>query len=117
MPPGRVCKRRNVGGAASPASAEIPAASNAESATKSVPPRRVNIASAWKYRLTARTPSTSRTAFGACSPEPRTTACGTAARMRVVISRSKPFITLVTTVRIATPRVRPAKDTQLTKAA
>ena len=48
MPPGRACKRRNVGGGASPASAEMPAASNAESATKSVPPRRVNIASAWK---------------------------------------------------------------------
>ena len=42
-----------------------------------------------------------------------TSACGMAASRRPVISRSNPFITLKTTVRIITPSAKPTNEIQL----
>ena len=46
------------------------------------------------------------------APAPKIVACGTIARMRTRISRSKPFITASTSISSATPIARPAADTR-----
>ena len=75
------------------------------------------IASPWKNRLTPPIPSMASNSSMGGAPSNSNSACGTALRMRVVISRSKPFMTLSTTVRIVTPSVSPMNDTQLMKVA
>ena len=52
-------------------------------------------------------------AAGFCAPGNSTTAWGTMLKIRPVISRSKPFMTLTTTVSVMTPSASPANDTQL----